>query len=172
MRNLFLIIASLLLLVSCKNTGKAYDLAMQEAYSCAVETQKLSQDVASMTVTTLTKATFDHVDSHGDRVDNASDALRRLRDDYKANGTLDSLESCKSRLNSLASKLENSPSERKDVYNDFMALVAEINTLCDLATQPSGTPYDYSQKVSHTLLAIDKARNEFLLKYSKQLKTQ
>lgn len=162
---------TVLLFASCNRTAK-FDKTLQEAYKCAVISATTSGYVASNTQSVWNKAIFDHEDSHGKYTSDFNDALKTLYADYNKTGILDSIKTYKTRMDSLAGELAGPPSDRKDAYEDFISMVGEINSLYHLASEPNGNLQNYSRDVMDAVSKINKANDEFSIKYAKFLKKE
>lgn len=159
------------ILASCNNEGK-FDENLQKAYKEAILTHRMSGMIAGNTVKVWNTAIFDHKGVDGSYVSDFNDALSDLFSKYKSTGIIDSLQLHKNRLDSLAGEMADPPSSRKDVYNDFVGLVTEIDALERLAEDPTGSLQDYSSTVMEHSSNVQKKNDEFKIKYAKYLKEE
>lgn len=72
----------------------------------------------------------------------------------------------KQRIDSLNKILTDAPEERKEAYNDFVALVSEINSYADLAMKPSGSLIQYSGNVANHKSKSSQLIEQFSMKYA------
>lgn len=72
----------------------------------------------------------------------------------------------KQRIDSVNILLSDAPEERKDIYNDFVKLVSTLNTFSDLATNPSGSLFQYSNNVAEQKMKSSQLLNQFSMKYA------
>lgn len=158
-----------LVFASCNKTAK-FDETLKSGCYYATLTAEGSRLMVGNTVSVWNKAIFDHEDGHGRYVSDFNEALRTLYKDYKTSGALDSISLYKHNLDSIAGEMVNPPSDRKDAYDDFIAMVTEINSLYRMATEPDGSLQNYARNASEQLDKVRKSIDEYGMKYSKIIK--
>lgn len=171
MRKLLFIVVGVLLLTACGNKQK-FDENLREGFRYSALTAASSRMITSATTTVWHDAIYDHEDSHGNYVSDFNEALSRLYKEYGTSGIMDSIKLYKNTMDSLTKELGNPPYDRKEVHDDFIKLVGEVNSLYSMATKPSGSLSNYSVEVQRQWNTISKLDNEFQLKYAKLLKKE
>ena len=162
MKRLLLAIPLLaLLLASCNRTEK-FDKDLYEGYYSALYSMEISKMVASNTADEWHKAVYGSGDVNG--------AIRNVLQGYKDQGIADSLNYYTKRMDSLTSELADPPSDRKEVYDDFVRLVGEVNTLYNYAANPTGNFNNYTNGLAQQIAVTERLNSEFVLKHSKYIK--
>ena len=95
-----------------------------------------------------------------------NDALKELFATYKETGKLDSLETLRTNMQVSVSKLNNPPSSRVECYNDFVEIVSDVNTICRMASMPTGALFPYRTQLNETEQRILKNVDDFKIRYS------
>ena len=152
------------LLCSCSNVDE-YDKKMSEAMENALVTAGLSEYVCNKTSDVWHKAITTHFDSHGNRCSDFNQALRVLYEDLSNAGTYDKINDYKKKMNDLSKELSKFPESRKDVYNEFVDMITNVNAFAKLATEPEGSLQSYNQEIRQISNNITKAFDTFKIKY-------
>lgn len=164
-KTIILLVSSLLLLCSC-GKEKKFDALFADAVDTALETAVLSEKVCNETKSAWSTAIYDHRDPNGDICSDFNDALDVLHENIEKKGTYDEIEEKKSALNSMAKGLSGCPGSRKEVYNELIAFITDINAFANLATDPSGSLQSYTSEVRELDNSISKQFNSFKIKYA------
>lgn len=97
---------------------------------------------------------------------NPNEGMNEFLSSGTAKTFADGIKLDKQRIDSLNKILTNAPEERKEAYNDFVALVAEINSYADLAMKPSGSLIQYSGSVADHKSKSTQLIEQFSMKYT------
>lgn len=97
---------------------------------------------------------------------NPNEGMSEFLGSGAAKSFTDGIKLDKQRLDSINSLLTDAPDERKDAYNDFVALVAELNTYAELAMKPSGSLYQYSGSIADHKSKSSQLIEQFSMKYT------
>ena len=166
---LFLLTICLFFLTSCSKE-KQFDEKLKVAY------QEMSNTLISSTihcaVTTLTwkTAIYENKTPSGKYCSNFNEALDELSEGYRKNGILDTLYVSMKRMQTATSKLNNPPSSRKECYDDFIEIVADVSSYYRMAIAPSGSLNTYDNQRMEAEESISKKIDLFKIKYAEIIK--
>ena len=158
------------LFASCKE--KSFDENLKASNEAMESLILFSALACDKTSETWRDAIYDHKDHKGNYCSDFNDALRTLRNFYSERGVYDTIRVRKSRMEEYASKLNNPPSSRKDCYNDYIAIVAEVIAFSRMATDPEGSLKSYNEATNKSYTNIRKMRDQFRIKYGDILKKE
>lgn len=170
MKKIFsLLTACMFFFASCGNE-KQFDENLQVAYQEMGKTFLTSTLVCGQISNTWRTAIFDNKTPSGKYCSDFNDALSELFDNLNESAILDSISSYKNAMQVATSKLNDTPSSRKDCYNDFVEIVSEVSSLSRMATDPSGSLRSYSDQTNETAESISKKLDQFKIKYAEYIK--
>ena len=171
MKKIFLLSILGLILVSC-NKEKEFDENLQKSYDEMTETILYSAIVCDNVSKTWSTAIHKNRDHKGNYCSDFNDALSTLYSEYYHDGTIDTIQAHKSRMEGYTSKLNNPPSNRKDCYDDYVEIVAEVSSFSRMATDPQGSLQSYNNQTNEAFENISKLIDRFKIKYGDYLKKE
>lgn len=166
-----LLMLSIIMMTSCENTDQ-FDGDLRYAYLEATATYGVSGLVTSLISETWQKAIFENKTPSGRYCNDFNKALEELMDTLRANNTLEQIHTLKEQMQRATSKLNDPPSSRQKCYDDFVAIVSDINALTRLATSPNGSLSSFRANVNETTENISKKMDDFNIKYASYLGTK
>lgn len=148
------------LLCGCGNGEKVerYDKTLKEAYKTVKDMNMESKYLADLAATEW------RMDLSSGKDPN--DSMEEFFGSGAGKVFADGIKLDKQRIDSINKILSDTPDERKDSYNDFVSLVSEVTAYADLATNPSGNLFQYSNSVAEYKLKCTQLIEQFSLKYS------
>ena len=152
-----------LIIVSC-NTQK-YDENISKAYVSAQICYKSAELIINNTTEVWRTAIFDDRDSHGNYCSNFSSAIHILFADYKEMGIFSTIDEYQEELQTSVASLSKVPKSRKEAYNDILKIAIDINMLCEMAKNPSGSLQSYRDQTNDLIFSLKKDLEAFNLKY-------
>lgn len=165
---LFLAVSAFMF-VSCDNKEKVFDRNLNESYKEMGKVLDYGLEMSYKIQNTWNNAIDQRVDHHGNYCSDSWAAVEILLDEYKTDGNVDSLKAHQERMEETAELLRNPPESRRNCYNDYVDLIAEINNLARMATKPSGSLFAYSMQRKEVLNNISSKLYQFKIKYGNQL---
>lgn len=171
MKKVMLLMVASLILASCSKEKK-FDENLQNAYSQMVMTYASSSLICSYTSSAWRDAIYDHKTPSGKYCSDFNDALKEQFDAYRESGLLDTISVLKDHLQEATSLLNNPPSSRKDCYDEFVDIVADVSALARMAIDPTGSLSSFNSSVNTTTESISRKLDQFKIKYSAFLKKE
>lgn len=163
-KTVFFIVSCIFFFASCGQENK-FDNNLREAFKEQNITFYASVLAVDEISSTWSKAIYDNRTPSGKYCSDFNEALEELYKSFEDYGITDSISKHKKNLESLASKLNNPPSTRKDCYDDFIELVSETNSFARMATNPSGSLRSYADQKNSSYERISKMIDQFKIKY-------
>lgn len=172
MKKFSLLLLSMVLLFCACNSSKKFDENLKIAHEKTIKPLILADYITNEISETWRTAIYDHKDSHGKYCSDFNQALKTLFEDYKTKGVLDTLNMAKRDLKLATEHLSEYPDDRKDAFEAFVSIVTDVTTLCDMASDPSGSFTSYNQDINNVKRDIKRKMDEFSIKYSSCLKEE
>ena len=160
-----LLFSIVLLCASCVREAE-FDDNFNTAYNNMGDALVLGITMAEEISQVWYKAIFENKMPNGRYCSDYNDALKELFATYKETGKLDSLETLRTNMQVSVSKLNNPPSSRVECYNDFVEIVSDVNTICRMASMPTGALFPYRTQLNETEQRILKNVDDFKIRYS------
>lgn len=158
-----LVCALAMFLVSCST--KKFDENLTKAFVSAQICYGTSELIIDNTTSVWSKAIYDNRDSHGDYCSDFNTALYRLFKDYKEKDVFSTISEYQEELKTAVSSMSKAPKSRKEAYDDILQIATEINMLCEMTEEPSGSLQSYRSQTNDLLFNLKKELDAFELKY-------